>query len=223
MHAIKKPAPQIVPTCIFSTTCICKLIWHHPGHDIIVKDWGVKRVGRALLFACSLYSSSEDKQIVVVFPPGVMKLWSFLYPCWHAWEMRNCASISTVSCGFGVDALYYIHMLTVCFPLFSFLLLEGRAIYEIQGHMLTSCGSLNRAAVDQRYGCAEAVWWGFGGNTPWQCYAQHPEWVWTVTFCNPYCIQSSGGLTARCVGEGRFLSLCVLRQLGVGGGGGSGG
>lgn len=63
------------------------------------------------------------------------------------------------------NVLCYICILSVCFPL-SWLLLEGRAVSEIQDHMLTSCGPLNRAAMGSHYGCGELYGRAFGGTHP---------------------------------------------------------
>lgn len=94
-----------------------------------------------------------------------MKLWSFLYPYLHAWEMRNCTSFATVSCGF-LEECVMLHMHSV--SLFSFVLIAVRRESSIwnQDHMLTSCGPLNRAAMDSHYGCGELYGGAFGGTHP---------------------------------------------------------
>lgn len=126
-HSCQQIRPTLCCTSphIFHKLCM-KINLTSPRHDIIVKDSrdeaSVKSISPCLFW----YSINENGQIDVVFPPAMMKLWSFLCPHLNTWEMRNCTSFATVSCGFWMDALYY-----KCFPL-SWLLFRREGISEIQ-------------------------------------------------------------------------------------------
>lgn len=139
-----KTAHHARSTCIFSTGCVWKLT--SSRHDIIVKDWRDKASGKNISLACYEYNSSENEQIVVVFPPSVMKLWSFLCPYLYASDMRNCTSFARVSRSFWMDALYYIRILSVCFHLSSLLLRRESNIWNSRSYA-HQLWALNSAAM----------------------------------------------------------------------------
>lgn len=126
------------------------------------------------------------------------------------------------------NALCYICILSVCFPL-SWLLLEGKAVSEIQDHMLTSCGPLNRGTLIMAVGSCMVGLWGEhtladlcceSSETLWRCFCPSScslifttvqSGLCTPAFCNPYSFQSSGWwLAAKCGWRGKILvPLCA--------------
>lgn len=120
----------------------------------------MKQVWRTFFSFC--YSIHENEQIDVLFTPAVMKLWFFLCPYLNTWEMRNCTSFATASCGFWMDALYY-----KCFPL-SWLLFRRESSIRNSGWSAHKLSSLEESNTGSALWLWRAVWWGLWGSTPWE-------------------------------------------------------